>query len=140
MIKTAAACLGGSGAALIPIHTSSLFRNSCSSRPPSKPSFPTFSVLWSVFPRFKVWPKRRWKKFTFTGRDLAIIPEPVRCMRRQASLSANMAENFLKPGRKSSNSKASAAIPLPAFWPWLSISLKPSLTATSFASSAGFIT
>ena len=71
MIKTAAACLGGSGAALIPIHTSSLFRNSCSSRPPSKPSFPTFSVLWSVFPRFKVWPKRRWKKFTFTGRDLA---------------------------------------------------------------------
>ncbi len=91
MIKTAAACLGGSGAALIPIHTSSLFRNSCSSRPPSKPSFPTFGVLWSVFPRFKVWPKRRWKKFTFTGRDLAIIPEPVRCMRRQASSSANTA-------------------------------------------------
>ena len=139
MIKTAAACLGGSGAALIPIHTSSLFRNSCSSRPPSKPSFPTFGVLWSVFPRFKVWPKRRWKKFTFTGRDLAIIPEPVRCMRRQASSSANTAENFPKPGRKCSNSKASAAIPLPAFWLWLSISPKPSSTATSFASSAGSI-
>lgn len=76
MIKTAATCLGGSGAALIPIHTSSLFRNSCSSRPPSKPSFPTFGVLWSVFPRFKVWPKRRWKKFTLLAGTWLLYPSP----------------------------------------------------------------